>query len=254
MYKRIAVLVGVVFLMSIALSASAAGKVLLEYNPKPGTVTKYKMNIRGNTVVTAMKRAQKTKLETAMSLVQKVTGVDAKGNIDMTTTITDGTITVNDTPTKLPAIGQIIKVTMAKNGEVIQTAGMDDQANFNQMQIKFPSKPIGAGDSWSSTINPNPQLPIPLNVKYTVEGFETVSGYKCVKLRSDVSSSQGTAGSINLRVRAVGQIWFAYEAGIMVKNEVQSNMFMTMENDMGGGRKEKIDTRMNLTLRMGIVK
>ena len=40
----------------------------------------------------------------------------------------------------------------------------------------------------------------------------------------------------------------------MIKNEVSSNMLMVMENDLGGGKKEKIETRMNLSLKMGIVK
>lgn len=254
MLKRFAVVFGVLFLLSLSLSAVAEEKVLLQYNPAPGTTAKYKMVIRGNTVVTAMGRAQRTNLETTMKLEQKVTGVDKQGNIEMTTTITDGTITVNQTPTQLPAIGQIIKVKMAKNGEVLETSGMDQQANYNQMQIKFPDKPVGVGDSWDASIQPNPQLPIPLSVKYTVLGFETVSGQECVKLQSTVSSEQGSAGSIDLEVKANGKIWFAYKQGIMIKNEVVSHMKMIMENDLGGGKKEKIDTRMNLNLTMGIEK
>ena len=252
--KRIAIVLSVLFLIGMSVSAMAAEKVLLQYNPAPGTTTKYKMNINGNTVVTAMQRAQKTNLETSMSLEQKVTGVDKDGNIEMTTTITEGTITVNDQPTQLPAIGQIIKVKMAKNGEVIESEGMDQQANFNQMQIKFPSTPVGVGDTWDSTIAANPQMPIPLKVKYTVLGFETVDGQECVKLGSNVVSEQGDTGSINLNVKADGKIWFAHKTGIMVKNEVVSNMVMVMENDLGGGKNEKIDTRMNLTLKMGMVK
>lgn len=253
MSKRFFVVLGILCLLSAAVFAAPAEKVLLQYSPAPGTTVKYKMNIQGTTVVTAMQRAQ-TNLETAMSLEQKVTGVDKNGNVEMTTTITEGTITVNDTPTPLPNIGQIIKVKMAKNGEVLESEGMDQGANFNQMQIKFPQKPVGVGDSWDSTISPNPQLPIPLKVKYTVLGFETIDGYECCKLQSSVTSEAGDTGSINLNVKADGKIWFAYKNGIMVKNEVTSSMVMIMENDMGGGKKEKIDTRMNLTLKMGIVK
>ena len=254
MLKRFSVILGVFVLLAVASACTAQQKVLLQYNPVPGTSSKYRMVIRGNTVVTAMQRAQRTNLETTMTLEQKVTGVDRDGNIDMTTEILDGTITINDVPTPIPAVGQLIRVKMAKNGEVIETSGMDTQANFNQMQIKFPDKPVGVGDSWDSTIQPNPQLPIPLSVRYTIVGFETVDGHECVKIRSLVTSEQGSAGSINLRVRAEGNIWFAHKRGIMVKNEVQSNMVMVMENDMGGGQMEKIDTRMNLNLSMGLIK
>ncbi|MBI3038563.1 hypothetical protein HYY75_05855 [bacterium] len=172
----------------------------------------------------------------------------------MATTILKGVITVNKTPSELPAQGQIIKVKMAKNGEILSSEGMDQQTNFQQMQIKFPDNPVGVGDSWETTISPNPQLPIPLKVKYSILGFETVDGFECAKLQSNVSTEQGDTGSINLSVKADGKIWFAYKAGIMLKNEVASTMLMTMENDLGGGKKEKIDTRMNLNLRMGVVK
>jgi hypothetical protein len=110
------------------------------------------------------------------------------------------------------------------------------------------------GESWTSNIPANPQLPIPMNVKYTVMGFEKVGGEDCVKLQSDVSTAQGAAGSINLDVKATGNIWFAYKKGIMIKNEVTSNMLMVMENDLGAGKKEKIETRMNLSLTMGLTK
>lgn len=252
--KSISVIVGVLFLLSLTTMGFAQQKVLLQYAPKAGTTAKYKLAIKGVTTVTAMDRAQKTDLETSMMLEQKVTGVDRNGNIDMTTTILDGTITVNKIPTQLPAIGQVIKVKMAKNGEVLSSEGADQSTNFQQMQIKFPDKPIGVGDTWSTTINPNPQLPIPLEVKYTVQGFETVDGYECVKLQSRVTTSQGDAGSINLNVEADGKIWFAYKHGIMVKNDVVSNMVMVMTNDLGGGKKEKIDTRMNLSMTMGLAK
>jgi len=254
MLKRFSVGLCVFFLLCVTVAGFAADKVLLQYSPKPGTTTKYKLEIQGATTVTAMNRAQKTDLETFMALEQKVTGVDAKGNVDMQTTITEGTITVNKTPTQLPVTGQVIKVKMAKNGEVIESEGMDQQTNFQQMQIKFPEKPVGVGEAWESTINPNPQLPIPLKVKYTLVGFETVDGYECAKLQSNVTTEQGDAGSINLNVKADGKIWFAHKEGIMVKNEVDSNMIMIMENDIGGGKKEKIDTRMNLKLKMGIAK
>lgn len=254
MIRRLSVIVGVLFLLSVSLTAMAADKVLLQYNPKPGTTVKYKLEILGATTVTAMGKSQKTDLETMMGLQQKVTGVDAAGNVDMTTTITEGTITVNKTPTQLPATGQVIKVKMAKNGKVINTEGMDNQGNMSQMQITFPDKPQGVGDSWDTVIEPNPQLPIPLKVKYTVVGFEQVDGYDCVKIQSNVTTDQGNAGSINLNVKADGKIWFAHKDGIMVKNEVTSTMVMIMENDMGGGNKEKVDTRMNLNLKMGIVK
>jgi hypothetical protein len=254
MAKRFTVLLAVLLMVSVAFTATAQNKVLLQYAPTAGTTTKYSMTLSGNTTVAAYGKNQRTNLETAMTIEQKVTGVDRNGNIDLETTVLDGTITVNNTPTPLPNMGQIMNVKMAKDGEVLSSTGVDQQGNMNQMQIKFPQKPVGIGDSWTSKIEATPQMPIPMETKYTVVGFEKVSGLDCVKISSVVRSVQPSAGSINLSVSANGHIWFAHKVGYMVRNEVKSDMRMLMENDLGGGNKEKIETRMNLVLRMNLTK
>ncbi len=252
--KRLSVFLAVLLLVSIALTANAQGKVLLQYNPDAGTSTKYKMNIKGNTIVTAYGKNQQTNLETAMVIQQKVTGKDKDGNIDMDTTILEGKITVNGTPTTIPNIGEIIKVKMAKDGTIISQSGMDQGMGNNQMQIKFPTNPVGVGDTWTTKMEPNPSLPIPMETVYTVEGFEKVGGEDCVRLKSEVSTSKNNTGSINLEVKANGKIWFAYKKGIMMQNEVTSTMLMVMQQDLGNGKKENITTRMKLGLKMGITK
>lgn len=251
--KRLSVLLGVLLIVSVAFTASAQEKVLLQYRPDAGTTTKYKMNIKGNTIVTAYGKNQQTNLETVMTIQQKITGIDRAGNVDMETTILDGRITVNDTPTALPN-SEIIKVKMAPDGSILEQSGMDQNGMNNQMQIKFPTKPVGVGDTWTNRLEPNPQLPIPMETVYTVEAFEKVGGEDCVRLKSEVSTAKNNTGSINLDVRANGKIWFAYKKGIMIQNEVTSKMIMVMQNDLGNGRKESITTRMNLGLRMGITK
>lgn len=254
MIKRITVFLAVLLMVAVAFTASAQSKVLLQYAPSAGTTTTYKMNITGNTTVTAYGKNQRTSLETGMTIQQKVTGVDKDGNVDIETTVLDGTITVNNVPTVLPNMGQIINVKMAKDGEVLSSSGVDQQGNMNQMQIRFPKKPVGIGDSWTSKIEANPQMPIPMETKYTIVGFEKIGGQDCVKISSTVRSVQPAAGSINLNVSATGFIWFAHKAGYMAKNEVKSDMRMVMENDLGGGQKEKIETRMNLVLKMNLTK
>jgi hypothetical protein len=253
--KRLSIFLAVLLLVSVAFTANAQNKVLLQYNPDAGTTTKYRMTIKGSTVVTAYGKNQTTDLETLMTIQQKITGKDKDGNIDMQTSILDGKITVNGTPTALPNVGEIISVKMAKDGSILAQSGMDNGGmNNNQMQIKFPTTPVGVGDSWTTKIDPNPQLPIPMETVYTVEGFEKVGGEDCVRLKSEVSTSKNNTGSINLEVKASGKIWFAYKKGYMMKNEVVSNMLMVMQQDLGNGKMENITTRMKLSLKMGVVK
>lgn len=255
MFKRITVFLSVMFMVSVAFMASAAEKVVLQYAPKAGTTTKYEMTIAGKTFVTAYQKVQRTDLDTVMTIQQKVAGIDKEGNVDIETTVLDGKITVNNTPTTVPNMGQIINVKMAKDGRILSQSGAGvDQQGVNQMQIQFPTKAVSIGDKWTNKIEANPQMPIPMETTYTIVGFEKVAGRDCAKIKSEVKSVQPSSGSINLQVKADGFIWFAYKEGYMVRNEVNSNMKMIMENDLGGNKKEKIETRMDLTLKMNIKK
>ena len=254
MFKRINLFLAVMFMVSVAFAASAADKVILQYAPKAGTTVKYKMSINGNTIVTAYQKANKQNLTTDMTIQQKITGVDKEGNVDIETTVLNGTITVNDTPTTVPNMGQIINVKMAKDGRIISQSGAGADQNMNQMQIQFPTKAVSVGDKWTSKIEANPSMPIPMETTYTIVGFEKVAGRDCAKIKSEVKSVQPSSGSVNLQVSADGFIWFAYKDGYMVRNEVKSKMRMIMENDLGGGKKEKIETRMELALKMDLTK
>lgn len=255
MMKRVSLFLCVLFLCGVAVSSFAADKVLLQYNNKPGTTVKYKLHLQGTTTVAATGgEAMKTDLETDVALDLKVTGVDKNGNIEMASTITEGTITVNKVPTPLPAIGQVNRIKMTKSGEVLESEGMGQQNNLAEMQVKFPEKPIGIGETWDAEIKPNPQMPIALKVKYTLIGFEAVDGKECAILQTNIVSDAGETGSLNFNVKADGKIWFSHKDGIIIKNEVTTTMNMIMENDIGGGKKNKIETRMNLNLKMGIAK
>lgn len=253
--KRLSVLLGTLLLVSVTFAASAQDKILLRYAPDAGTTTRYKMAIKGNTIVTALGKNQNTNLETAMTIQQKVTGKDKSGNIDMETSILEGRITVNGTPTTMPNVGELISVKMAPDGTILSQTGVDQNNGMNnQMQIKFPSNPVGIGDTWTTKIEPNPSMPFPMETVYTVEGFEKLGGEDCVRLKSEVSTAKSNTGNFNIDVKANGKIWFAYKKGIMIQNEVSSKMIMVMQNDLGNGKKENITTRMNLGLKMGIAK
>ncbi len=252
--KRLSVFLSVLMLVSVAFSASAQEKVLLQYKPDAGTTVKYKMNIKGDTIVTAYGKNQQTNLETDMTIQQKVTGLDKDQNVDMETAILDGKIVVNGTPTTLPNVGQLMTVKMAPNGKILSQTGMDQNGQMNNQQIEFPTTPVGVGDSWTIKMEANPQLPIPMETVYTVEAFEKLGGEDCVRIKSEVNTSKQNTGSINLDVKAKGKIWFAFKKGYMMQNEVTSKMIMLMQQDLGNGKKESITTRMNLGLKMGIAK
>ncbi|MFC1742346.1 hypothetical protein ACFL35_00020 [Candidatus Riflebacteria bacterium] len=237
----------------INLNLEAAKKIRLRYNLKKGDKAKYNLVINGKTTVSAMKQQQTTDLLTKMKISQNVNNVAKNGKISVQTKILDGSITVNGQTTKLPAIGQVINMEMLPNGQVVKSEGFDNQQNLSQMQIKFPSRPVGIGDSWKSKVVPNPALPIPLNIKYAIVGFQKVMGRSCVIIQSTVTTGKNKEEGIDLKVRAKGKIFFDYNHGIMVKNQVQTKMNMVMSNQIDG-KMEKIVTNMEMRLQMYLLK
>ncbi|MFC1743413.1 hypothetical protein ACFL35_05410 [Candidatus Riflebacteria bacterium] len=120
------------------------------------------------------------------------------------------------------------------------------------MQIRFPASPVGIGDSWQSKVVPNPALPIPLNINYKIVGFQNVVGKSCVIIQSTVTTGKNKEEGIDLKVRAKGKIYFDYQHGIMVKNEVQTKMHLDMISQIAG-KMTRIITNMEMRLRMYLI-
>lgn len=223
-------------------------KFLLQYNPTLGTATTYKIIIDGETIVTEGNKTTKTKIATDMSVEQRIIGKDENGNITMENEILANKLEVNGKAQNPGNVGSIVRVVMAQDGTIISQSNNDSSNNNFTQQIKFPNLPIGIGDTWSTRVEANSQLPIPMETVYTIAGFENYEGEKCVKIKSKINSKNQT-NSLNLEVNAEGNIYFSPTKGILVGNQVVSKMNMITDN-----RRRPIKTEMSLKLKLGIVK
>jgi hypothetical protein len=118
------------------------------------------------------------------------------------------------------------------------------------MQLVFPDEELEIGSSWANSIPPSLQVPVALNVTYKIVGFQKVKGKDCIKILSEVRSGDSTTiEGLSLDVKADGIIYFAFEEGMMVKNEVKSSMNMILKRVINN-KQERIITKMNMDMKM----
>jgi hypothetical protein len=231
-------------------AASAHAGVVLRYKASPGDKASYQMVMEGSTTVFVGDRRQKTDLTTEIFLKQEVDEVADTGVIGLTTIIESGRINVNSVSSVIPNVGQRVKTEMHPNGAIINTVGMNQNLNLSQMQLIFPEKEVEVGSSWSNEIAPSLQVPVPLSVTYKIVGFETIKDFKCIKIVSEVRSGEKSKiEGLKLDVQADGVIYFAYEKGMMVKNEVKSSMNMILKRVVNN-KAESIITKMKMDMKM----
>mgnify|MGYP003573112538 FL=1 len=245
MRKYSAILLG----LSVVASAAHAG-VKLRYKSQVGDKSAYQMVMEGETTVFVAERRQKTNLTTEIFLTQEVLEVADSGVINVATQIDSGRINVNQVSSVIPNVGQRVVTQMHPNGQIINTEGLQGNLNLNQMQLVFPDEELEVGSTWSKELPPSLQVPVGLDVKYKIVGFERVKGKRCIKVLSEVRSGEtSTVEGLSLDVRADGIIYFAYDEGMMVKNEVKSSMKMILKRVVNN-KSESIITKMNMDMKM----
>lgn len=237
-------------LLALLVTSRADAGVLLRYRAEPGDSAAYQMVMEGNTTVFVADRKQATDINTEIFLKQEVEEVSDSGVISLNTIIESGRINVNGNSSAIPNVGQRVRTEMQPNGAVVNTVGMNQQLNLSQMQLVFPDDAVEIGSSWSTKIPPSLQVPVALEVNYKIVGFETIKDFKCIKILSQVRSGKKTKiEGLKLDVKADGVIYFAYEKGLMVKNEVKSAMSMVLKRVVNN-KSESIITKMKMDMKL----
>lgn len=241
------------FLLAALLSGSMAvaqEKVLLQYDLKPGTISVYRLNLRGLTTTTIGDMKQKVDIDTELYVSQAVETVAADGATTVTTSIDSGKSDINGEVTIPDNVGQRFTATMDRTGKILKAPVMPDGNEISQMQIAFPSEPVTVGDKWTRE-NELQGGKVKLVARYELTGFETVGKRKCAKIVSLVTSAGGGDPSDRTYVgmKANGVIHFAIAEGLIVKNVVTSFMDLKMTSSFGQGEQE-IFTKMFMTMTM----
>jgi hypothetical protein len=233
---------------TIQASPSWAEGIKLQYSSTPGDKAAYQMLIEGKTTVFVGDRTQTSSIKTEMFLTQNV-GAFNNGIITLKTKIDSGTINVNGQPSPIPMIGQEVVTDMKRDGTIVANSGFQG-LDLKSMQLVFPDKELNVNDSWTSDIPATDNVPVDLKVTYTVVGVEKIKDQDCVKIQSKVRSGTTTKiEGLTLNVQADGNIYFAYKAGRMMKNDVKSQMNMILKRVVNN-QEQRIITKMEMDMRM----
>ncbi len=238
----------VCLMLILATAESAFCGVKLRYGKKKGERSTYQVVMDGQTSVFVSERSNKTSMRTEMFLTQKVVDFD-DGLITLLTSIDSGSININGQQSPLPNIGQKVTSEMKTNGDIVSTSGFN-QIDTQKMQLVFPEKEVQIGSKWHNTVEPNLQVPVPLDVTYKVLSFEKIKNFDCVKIASTVrSGKKSTIEGLSLNVKADGFIYFAYKEGKMIRNEVKSTMRMILKRVINN-QPQSIITKMMMNMKM----
>jgi hypothetical protein len=242
------------FVFSLSVMAQIwPSRLKLEFKGMPGEVNKYAVSMLVNSEMKKGTQKANSRMKVDMLLRQKVMGVSVDGTLTVSTVIEEGTSIVNGQKSQIPNVGQTMLMKITRRGQIANIMGdMSSSIDYKSMQITFPDRELKVGDSWESQVKINPKYPIPMKSKYTIKGFKVVNGHKCVIIESDINVVPfNKKMSQNLKVKAKGHIYFDYEQGKIVANDMKTKMYMKVITN-GPGQKERSEVEMNMGISMKI--
>lgn len=248
----------VMFVMtSLSFAQTWPSSVQLEFKGKAQDVNFYVVKMTGTSQITnenGEKRSANMLVD--IEIKQKIMNVAINGTLDMSTVVTKGNSTVNGNVTELPNVGQTLLMKLSRRGKVLKVQGDIDkqQVDFENMQITFPDRALKIGDSWTSKVKVNPNYPVPMEAKYTLTGFRKVANHPCATIKTDIYIKTTNAKvNENMKVKATGNIYFDYLAGKIVKNTLNTKMFMkVLTSGPKDTKRKEITMDMNLNMEINL--
>jgi len=197
-------------------------QIKLEYKFKKGEVFKYTSVIDStNKIIQNDKNIiQSSTAKMDMDQTTKEINLDGTGTIEVK--ITKGTVTFEDKTENLPNVGQIVVMKMKKNGEIIETSV---QVPFTQPTL--PEKRIALKESWTgdSKISiPNKKEAITIKYNYQLVEFKNINNRECAVITLSTPPTEfEIEKDVIQKVEAKGFTYFDFNAGTLVKSEVETN-------------------------------
>ena len=138
--------------------------------------------------------------------------------------------------------GKTFEMILSPLGEELELIGADaikydlgsegEQSVASGFQGFFPNfsqSPVKVGDTWTSQdviteTSETGEVRIVLNNTHTLDGFETINGWECVRIKSSIKgtmegqgSQQGTDLIYGGEIEGSDTLYFAYKEGIFIK-------------------------------------
>lgn len=146
-------------------------------------------------------------------------------------------------------IGKSFDMILSRLGKEIDTSGAsslqytlatgeqrDLASSFQTFFPDLPDRPVKAGDTWPSEDSVTEkvgggELRLSFKHVHTLDGFETVDGYECARIKTIVHGTltgnmeQGGVGlSLDGKIEGTETWYFATKEGIFVKSDMKANV------------------------------
>lgn len=254
--------------------------LILKYRMDPGQSLKYKNETNANQYMEVMGQSIDVDTERTLTLTMTPKGTQ-DANLLLGVTINSASLSINGpqgsiTPDLDEIEGKSFEMTINSIGEEIDVSGAEalqyevegtERSMSADFQMFFPDtagKPIKMGDSWTTSgtldiAEGNNQIKINLESVNTLDGFEVIDGYECVRIKADVTGTmegEGEAQGMSLIMEGQGEgtdTWyFAYKEGILVK--VISEFYLDGNIDATGPANLSIPMKQEMKMTLSLIK
>jgi hypothetical protein len=254
--SRAGLTVALIGAAALILAGCAAKTAVVESAPAPGIVLQYKMpagqvlrysevgEVKESGEVMGQTIESVTKAESAFSFRAKGA---KEGNHLLEATIENMTIQIRSmqgelSPDLTPVIGKSFDMVLSPLGTEVDVSGAESiqyefmgstrnlASGFKIFFPDLPEKPVEIGDTWPSNFtiadkNETTDIRIEMQGVCTLDGFETVDGMECARIKSEYTGTiQGTGNQQGAELYFSGNakgsdIWhFAVKEGLYVKS------------------------------------
>lgn len=267
-YGRAMCLLAVVFIAAASVSLTGCAKkapwgsieegLIFEYKMPEGSTLSYEISQRANQQFEMM--GQPTTMEFDKGYVITLLSRGLKeGNHDLGITIESMDAGMSSPQGDFPAdvagvAGKSFDLMLSPLGKEIGIAGADAieyglgmagsrsvAPDFQTLFPDLPGRPVRVGDTWNSedsldVKDSGSDIRIATLSVHTLDGFETMNGMKCARVKAEVTgtvSGEGSQGGATLSFSGTvegTEVWyFAYEEGLFAKSTGDLNVETTIK-------------------------
>jgi len=206
----------------------------LRYKMAANQILIYRMEVQSVSYVVGPGERQQEPLHLLGTTQQKLLSVNKDGSYEIELTVKAA-----------PAPDQVMKMVMAPNGVILASSA----PSATPPTLPFPDKVLRKGDTWANKLPiPGPSGESELTLIYRLADIEVMNGRICAHITvSDggpnagvgentrqnavVGQKEGIENQVEQRVNALGDTWFDFEKGALVKSHVEVRTVLTARTE-----------------------
>lgn len=216
-------------LLALLLAPSLrAAPIPLRYTYRAGEAAHYRLSMESRTAVQIGELSQETQLRTVLNLVQRTVAVGEDGIARVLTRVESGQVTdENGSRQMMPPR----EATMRLNARGAVLDGMMPESRLAPLRMVFPEEGVQIGSSWTASQPPSPEIPVPVQVRYTVVGFREYEERSCIEIQVRIQAAEASAveNPMQMGFQATGAMLFDFKEGLLIRSEIESDLELTLQ-------------------------